>query len=187
MDPEAFAAVRAQKREELVALKAARRVQVGPFVSFTFESEATLWWQIQEMLRIEGGGEAQLEDEISAYSPLLPQGSDWVATVMLEIPDAPQRRKLLEAFGHIEDHFWITWDQGDYSVQGIPVDATERTTDSGKTSAVHFVRFPFSGMQRKLLKRKVKSDVMIRIDHPHYTFTDPLSDLTLAALQKDLA
>ena len=86
-----YNAVRAQKRDEIAALKKLRRLAVGPDASFYFECYETMWYQIQEMLRIEKGGDAQLAEELAAYNPLVPKGRELVATVMFEINDETRR------------------------------------------------------------------------------------------------
>ncbi|MGL6188034.1 MAG: DUF3501 family protein, partial [Holosporales bacterium] len=141
LDAASFKKCRPEKQREIIALKERRRIAVGPFAMFYFECFDTLWWQIQEMLRVEGGGEAQLEEELSAYTPLLPQGSDFRITLMLEIPDATKRLSVLKLLGGVEEK--IQLHIGDTSVTAVPLDPEEnRTTADGKTSAVHFIRFP---------------------------------------------
>ena len=179
-----FEAIRPLKRQEIMALKKKRTLAVGPFAFFYFECFETLWWQIQEMVRIEKGGPAQQKEEIEAYAPLLPQGSDWRATLMFEIPDAGQRRALLNQWGHIEDGITL-WVDGN-AVRAEPTDPQDvRTTDRGKTSAVHFLKFHFS----PLLKEKLlhaSPTVELAFSHAHYPYKTRLSEGLLEALTKDL-
>src|SRR5229473_6166586 len=99
---EEYARIRAQRRRELTELKKHRQVEVGPFATFFFENFATMWGQVQDMLYIEKGGEAQLADELAAYNPLIPQGSELVATVMFEIDEPLRRARVLATLGGIE-------------------------------------------------------------------------------------
>ena len=183
---DAFLKVRDQKKEEIFQLKKARRVACGPYAVFYFECFETLWWQTQEMLRIEDGGAEQIEDELQAYAPLVPSGNDWVATLMLEIPDAAQRRQILGTLGHVEEKISIRFEG--QSVQAEATDDIERTTQDGKTSAVHFLRFVFSEAQKNSLKEQGKSAcVELCIAHPRYQHTTQLAPQTLCALLKDFS
>ena len=105
-----YGARRRDLKTQIRAIKKNRRVQVGPFASFYFESYGTMWHQVHEMLHIEKGGDAQINDELTAYNPLVPQGAELVATVMLEIPDADQRARELAVLGGIEETMTITVD-----------------------------------------------------------------------------
>ncbi|MGL5784610.1 MAG: DUF3501 family protein [Alphaproteobacteria bacterium] len=171
------------KRLEILELKKNRRVHVGPYAVFLFENAETLWWQIQEMLRIEKGGEAQLEDELRAYNPLLPQGDDLVATLMLEIADATERKVLLAQWGHLEESIFLQ--VGDFSVQARSVDAEERTDPSGKTSSVHFLRFSLDA-QTKHAFLKGNEPISLHITHPGYAHQALLPQAVYEALCKDL-
>src|SRR6266481_8653790 len=114
---EQFKPIRAEKRAEIVALKKNRRVSVGPYATFYFESFATMWMQVHEMLYIEKGGEEQIADELRAYNPLIPQGNELVATVMIEIDDEARRKTALERLGGIEGHMVL-------SIAGEPIRGT---------------------------------------------------------------
>lgn len=179
-----FAQERTGHKKRLETLKKPRRVCVGPFAAFYFENYDTLWWQIQEMLRIEQGGAEQLADEIEAYAPLLPQGSDWRTTMMFEIPDAAVRKKLLAKLGHIEKH--ITLQVDEHIVTAHPTGEDQRTTEAGKTSAVHFLRFSFTETQKQLILEG-NASLTIAITHPHYTHNTLLSQETGLSLRADLA
>lgn len=173
--------------KRLKAIRASRRLHVGPYAVFLFENRDTLWWQIQEMLRIEQGGEEQLADELAAYTPMLPQGSDWVATLMFEIPDSTRRRTLLQQWGHIEKHIHLHI--GQERVMATPVGDDERTTPDGKTSAVHFLRFHFSASQKNLLMHEAAHTMLslqLHITHPAYTHSASLTESTHKALRQDL-
>ncbi|MBY0264261.1 MAG: DUF3501 family protein [Holosporales bacterium] len=185
LDTAAFQKCRTEKQKEIMALKESRRVAVGPFAMFYFECFDTLWWQIQEMLRVEGGGEAQLEEELSAYTPLLPQGSDFRVTLMLEIPDATERLSVLKLLGGIEQK--IELHIGNTCVTAVPLDPEEnRTTADGKTSAVHFIRFPLLSPEKASFLQSTPPAIFLQITHPHYTFRSEIPKKMVQELQKDL-
>ena len=134
--------MRRERRREISEIKKRRRVEVGPFATFYFENVETMRQQIQEMLYIEKGGEAQIEDELYAYNPLIPQGRELVATVMFEIDDPLRRATALARLGGIESHAFI--DVSGERSRGEPDPTRENTDPDGKASAVQFLRFPFS-------------------------------------------
>ncbi|MBT4938362.1 MAG: DUF3501 family protein, partial [Rhodospirillaceae bacterium] len=103
LDLSAYEEIREQRRAEIVAAKKLRRLAIGPYATFYFESFDTMWYQVQEMLRIEKGGEAQLSDELEAYNPLIPKGKELVATVMFEIDNPDIRSAFLAGLGGVED------------------------------------------------------------------------------------
>ena len=139
---EIFAAERKTRRAALLPAKRLRRVALGPYCTVYFESFETMLFQIQEMLLIEKGGAAQLPDELAAYNPLIPQGRELVATVMFEIDDPDRRARVLAELGGVEDHFFLEI-AGDRAAAQQEGDV-ERTREDGKTSSVHFLRFPLS-------------------------------------------
>src|SRR6195952_383434 len=94
-------------KANLIPMKKLRRIEVGPFATFYFENYATMWMQVQEMLRIEKGGEAQIEGELAAYNPLIPQGHELIATMMLEIEDEKRRNAVLLTLGGIEENVFL--------------------------------------------------------------------------------
>jgi hypothetical protein len=145
LDLAAYRAVRAERRREIWALKENRRVPVGPFATFMFESFETMRHQVQEMLYIENGGEDQIPGELEAYNPLVPDGSELVATVMFEIEDPQRRARELERLTHVEDTIRIELD-GE-AIAARPARDLERTKESGKTSSIHFLHFPFTREQ----------------------------------------
>src|SRR3954449_5265482 len=102
-----YAKIRRTRRSEISEIKKRRRVEVGPFATFYFENFDTMWQQVQEMLYIEKGGEAQISDELAAYNPLIPQGTELVATVMFEIDDPRRRATILARLGGIENCAFI--------------------------------------------------------------------------------
>lgn len=178
-----FAKVRKERRAQLLPLKRLRRIDLGPFCSFYFESFDTMLFQIQEMLLIEKGGEAQVADELAAYNPLVPQGSELVATIMLEIEDPIRRANSLARLGGIEDRFFIQ--VGEDKVFGIPEGDIERTRDDGKTSSVHFVRFALS-LAHVAVFRAPATQITIGCDHEGYAHMAVLSPAVRAELARDL-
>jgi len=175
---------RIELRRELSALRANRRVEVGPFVSFSFECYRTVWHQIHEMLFIEKGGEAQIGDELAAYNPLIPKGSELVATMMIEIEDGVRRGRELARLGGIERT--ITLAVGKLSSAAIPEDDAERTTAEGKTSSVHFLRFPFGPPQIAAFKAP-GAEAILAVGHSNYRHMAALPEEVRAALAEDFA
>jgi hypothetical protein len=185
LDLDSFNNIRTQKHAQIIALKKIRRLSVGPDITFYFENYETLWWQIQEMLRIEQGGEDQIEDELRAYGPLIPRlfedGSfELVATMMIEIPQEQRRKEVLETLGGIEKKISLCFD--DVSIPAQSEEDVERTTSSGKTSAIHFLRFV---IPKKYKISFLESDVCIKIDHRHYNFSGELTPLLKQSLLDD--
>ncbi|MBI1245673.1 MAG: DUF3501 family protein [Alphaproteobacteria bacterium] len=179
-----YARERKSLREAIVATKKHRRVEVGPIATFYFESYQTMWHQVHEMLFIEKGGEAQIADELSAYNPLIPQGSELVATMMLEIPDPVQRARILATLGHIEKHTFFEIDGA--RIAAVAESDIERTKEDGKTSAVHFLRFPFGPAQIAAF-RTPGTRVMLGFDHPNYGHLAVLPETVRGALSADFA
>jgi hypothetical protein len=178
-----YGAERAERRATLVATKRNRRVAVGPDVMFYFESHDTMWFQIHEMLYIEKGGEEQIADELAAYNPLIPKGGELVATMMIEIEDVGRRARSLARMGHIEDQIYLV--VGDEEIAGIPEDDADRTTDDGKTSAVHFIHFPLTDSAAKAFAAG-EVQVMLAIRHENYMHMAGLNGDVRAELAKDL-
>lgn len=184
VDNAAFAAMRDAVQTELRQHKVHRRVEVGPYVSFWFESYLTMWWQIQEMLRVEGGGEEQLADELEAYAPLVPNGTNLTATMMIQIPDPVRRTRVLATLGGIEEKVSLVID-GE-ACAGEAEDDLDRTNAAGKASSVHFFLFQLSEKQRMALKAG-PGEVQLRIAHENYNHIAVLSGDQVAALAEDLA
>jgi len=179
---EEFARVRPQKRQEIIAIKKKRRVSVSPEATFFFENFDTLWWQIQEMLYIEKGGEAQVEDEFLAYRPLLPRGDELVATFMIEINDPVRRAVVLGELGGIEHHLCLRF--AGHNLVAVPEGDVNRTTESGKTSAIHFVRWGFTKEQVADFS-KPNQDIIVEITHPDFSFKALMAEPVRMALQGD--
>jgi hypothetical protein len=169
-------------KANLIPLKKLRRVEVGPFATFYFENYATMWLQVQEMLRIEKGGAEQIPGELEAYNPLIPQGEELIATMMLEIEDADRRNKVLLTLGGIEETVFL--EIGGETVHATPTEYDDRTTADGKTSSVHWLRFALSKEQ---IARFTTDRVVLGLSHRNYGHMAVLSDETKAALAKDFA
>ena len=137
----AYAPIRKEKRRQIIELKRHRRMAVGPDVMFYFENYDTMWNQVHEMLYAEGGGAAQIADELAAFNPLIPKGAELVATMMIEIADEKRRAAVLGQLGGIENTVTLT--VGDHVIAGAPERDVERTSAGGKTSSVHFLHFAF--------------------------------------------
>ena len=181
-----YARIRRQRRRELVELKKHRQVEVGPFACFYFENFETMQSQVQEMLYIEKGGAAQLADELAAYNPLIPQGSELVATVMLEIDDPERRSRMLARLGGIENCAFIEIesDRGTARIRGEPDPTRENTSPKGKASAVQFIRFQFSREEIAAFKTP-GARILIGFDHPNYPHMTMLPEPVRAALALD--
>jgi hypothetical protein len=177
-----FARVRKERRAALLPLKRLRRVELGPYCTFYFESFETMLFQIQEMLLIEKGGEAQIPDELAAYNPLIPQGSELVATVMFEIEDEARRTAALARLGGAEDCFFVQ--VGADRIAGVPDGDLERTREDGKTSSVHFLHFPLTPAQKAVF-RDPATTILIGCDHENYAHMAALSPATRAELSRD--
>ena len=173
---------RADLKKNLLPVKKLRRVEVGPFATFYFENYATMWLQVQEMLRIEKGGEEQIAGELDAYNPLIPQGDELIATMMLEIEDANRRHTTLLTLGGIEECVFL--EIGGDKLKATPTEYDDRTTPDGKTSSVHWLRFKLTDDQKT---RFQKDRVVLGLEHKNYGHMAVLTADTKAALAKDFA
>jgi hypothetical protein len=184
MPVEEYARRRKELRQARIATKAARRLQVGPYATILFESYGSMLAQIQEMLYIEKGGDEQLVEELAAYNPMIPQGDELTATMLLEIEDADKRARILATLGRIEDHVAIRI--GDDRIKGVPDEDDERTNAAGKTSAVHFFHFAFTPGQIAAFKTP-GTQILLEIAHPNYGHIAILSEPMRAELATDFA
>jgi hypothetical protein len=166
LDPAEYARTRAERRRAMAARKRLRRVEVGPFVTFYFENYDTMFQQVHEMLHIEGGGDAQVPDELAAYNPLIPKGNELVATFMIEIDDPVRRKRLLDGLGGIEETTFIR--VGAETIAGVPEADADRTTTEGKASSVQFVHFPFTPAQIAAF-RAGADEAVLGLRHPAYS------------------
>ncbi len=180
---ERYASERRDFKQKIAAVKANRRVEVGPFATFYFENYDTMWHQVHEMLYIERGGEAQITDELEAYNPLIPQGDELVATVMFEIEDPVRRDRELKRLGGIEDRLYL--EIGGTRANAVADPTRENTSPEGKASSVQFVRFPLTPAQKAQF-RTPGARVLCGIDHPNYSHMSVMPETVRAALAEDL-
>ena len=181
---EQYAEKRAEFRVRVLEHKKTRKVTIGEHLSLYFEDRLTMHYQIQEMLRIEKIFEADaIQEELDAYNPLIPDGSNIKATVMVEFGDVEERRQALTELVGIEDHVWVQAGNHD-RVYAISDEDLERS-DADKTSAVHFSRFEFSSDMVSDLQSG--ASLAMGCDHPRYLYTiDALDDATRTSLLADL-
>jgi len=182
---EQYAENRAGFRARVMAHKKHRLVHIGPVATLYFEDRLTIQYQIQEMLRVERIFEAAgIEEELQAYNPLIPDGSNWKATFMIEEPDVERRRALLASLIGIEDRVWVQVDGHD-PVYAIADEDLDRDT-AEKTSSVHFLRFELGGKMVADLRQG--ASLSMGIDHAGYSHrVEPVAAAVRAALVADLA
>jgi len=182
MPADAYSESRKQIRKDLVEFKKNRRVALGPYATFYFESFETMVAQIQEMLYIEKGGDEQLKDELTAYNPLVPNGKELTATLMFEIDNPLSRGAFLGKVGGIEDKIFMKIDNE--IVKAVPEDDVDRTSAEGKASSVQFIHFKFNENQINKIKL---GDVSIElgIDHKEYAHTTKLTEDNVKSLSSD--
>lgn len=181
---ETYAAERKERRQRTMDLKKNRRIEVGPYATFYFENYDTMFQQIHEMLFIERGGEEQIEDELSAYNPLVPQGNELVATLMFEIDDPLRRKNLLRRLTNVEETVYI--DIGGDRVTAEPEHDIDRTAPDGKTSSVHFLHFRFTPDQIVRF-RDPDAQVVLGVAHENYGHMALLSGDQKRSLAEDFA
>jgi hypothetical protein len=180
---EAYAKQRNEFRAKVMAHKKRRTVHLGGHVTLQFEDELTVRYQVQEMLRIERIFEEDgIQHELDAYNPLIPDGANWKATMLIEYPDADERRRALEQLKGIERRVWVQVGAG-ARLSAIADEDLERETEE-KTSAVHFLRFELGAEAREQLRKGAK--ITAGVDHPHYRAEVELAPEVRAALAGDL-
>lgn len=183
MSLEAYAKARPEFRTKAMAHKRLRTVHIGEHVTLLFEDEMTIRYQIQEILRVEKQFEEQgILDELEAYNPLIPDGRNFKATMMIEYADEAERRVALTKLKSIEDKTWVQV-EGSKKVYAIADEDLERENET-KTSAVHFVRFELSQEMAAALKYGVT--LSMGVDHPNYAASTDIANDTRAALVADL-
>jgi hypothetical protein len=182
LPPDEYVKLRSQSRREMAELKKRRRLEVGPFATFHFENFATMWSQVQEMLYIEKGGEAQVAEELAAYNPLIPQGSELAATVMFEIDNPERRARTLMQLGGIENCAFI--ELAGVGIRGEPDPTRENTSPDGKASSVQFIRFQFTREQIAVFKTP-GARILVGFDHPGYAHIARMPEPVHAALAED--
>jgi hypothetical protein len=177
-----YAKSRKQIRKDLVDFKKDRRIALGPYATFYFESFETMVAQVQEMLHIEKGGDEQLKDELIAYNPLVPNGKELTATLMFEIDNPISRAAFLGKVGGIEEMIFMKIN--DEIVKAVPEEDVDRTSAEGKASSVQFIHFKLNDDQIS----KFKSDgatIELGIDHKEYTHTTKLAENSVKSLCAD--
>jgi hypothetical protein len=185
MTLETYAKVRPDFRANVIAHKKNRTLAIGPHVTLQFEDEMTMRYQIQEMLRAERIFEgAGIQDELDAYNPLIPDGSNWKATMLIEYPEVAERHKALGELIGIEDRVWVQV-EGSPRVYAIADEDLERETES-KTSSVHFLRFELDPAMRQAVA--AGAQIRMGVDHPRYHATvEAVPAAVRDSLAKDLA
>ena len=182
IDIDRYISERTEIKKNISVLKKNRRIPVGPHATFYFECYQTMIYQVQEMLYIERGGKEQLYDEIKAYNPLVPKGKELVATLMFEIDNEKKRKDFLNSVGGIEEKIFIEINKE--KIFAKPEDDTDRTSDDGKASSVHFIHFHFSQSQ---IESFIKNDnnVIIGFDHKNYSHFSQISEESKEELSND--
>jgi len=175
--------IRKDKKQEAIERKKLTRISVGPYATGLFENWDSMWLQIQEMLRIERGGEDQLADELTAYDPMVPKGQELTMTLLFEVADPERRDAFLRTIGGVEDHIAIQL--GGHVIKARPEGDVERTRESdGKASAVHFFHFDFTPEAIAAWKSG-EGQAMLVIDHPNYGHAALISPQTREYLGRE--
>tara|TARA_B110001450_G_scaffold136679_1_gene128327 strand:+ start:411 stop:1004 length:594 start_codon:yes stop_codon:yes gene_type:complete len=169
-------------RQELVEFKKKRRIALGPYATFYFESFETMLAQVQEMLYIEKGGDEQLKDELIAYNPLVPNGKELTATLMFEIDNPVSRAAFLGKVGGIEKKIFMKIDNED--VKAVPEQDVDRTSNEGKASSVQFIHFKLNDKQINNFKSG-KASIELGINHKDYSHTTKLTEDNVRSLSAD--
>ena len=182
MPGDAYAGTRKKIRKDLVEFKKDRRIALGPYATFYFESFETMVAQIQEMLYIEKGGDEQLKDELTAYNPLVPNGKELTATLMFEIDNPLSRGAFLGKVGGIEKKIFMKIDNE--VVKAVPEDDVDRTSAEGKASSVQFIHFKFNDDQINKIKSG-NTSIELGIDHKEYAHTTKLTEENVKSLSTD--
>ena len=177
-----YAENRKKIRKELVEFKVNRRVALGPYATFYFESFETMLAQVQEMLHIEKGGDEQLKDELIAYNPLVPNGKELTATLMFEIDNPVTRGAFLDKVGGIEEKIFMKINNE--FVKAVPENDVDRTTTEGKASSVQFIHFKLNEDQINKFKSG-NLDIELGIDHKDYAHTTKLTEENVKSLSAD--
>ena len=184
MPLDAYIKDRKELRKNIVNFKKNRRVALGPYATFYFESYETMLAQVQEMLYIEKGGDEQLHDELIAYNPLIPNGKELTATLMFEIDNPISRAAFLGKIGGIEEMVFMKIN-GEI-VKAVPEEDVDRTSAEGKASSVQFIHFNFTDEQIEKFKSN-DVDVELGMNHKEYSHTTKLSKGNIASLSADFS
>jgi hypothetical protein len=184
MSADVYAERRKEIRKNLVEFKKNRRIALGPYATFYFESFETMVAQIQEMLHIEKGGDEQLKDELTAYNPLVPNGKELTATLMFEIDNPLSRGAFLGKVGGIEKKIFMRVDNQE--VKAVPETDVDRTSAEGKASSVQFIHFEFNDDQINKIKSG-NTSIELGIDHKEYSHTTKLTEDNVKSLSADFS
>ena len=182
MSADVYSEGRKKIRKDIVEFKKNRRIALGPYATFYFESFETMVAQIQEMLHIEKGGDEQLKDELIAYNPLVPNGKELTATLMFEIDNPLSRGAFLGKVGGIEEKIFMKIDNE--IIKAVPENDVERTSAEGKASSVQFIHFKFTDNQIAKFK-SFSANIELGIDHKEYSHTTKLTEDNLKSLSSD--
>ena len=175
---------RKELRKDILEFKKNRRIPLGPYATFYFESFETMLAQVHEMLYIEKGGDEQLKDELAAYNPLVPNGKELTATLMFEIDNPVSRASFLGKVGGIEEKVFMRIDKE--LIKAIPEEDVDRTSAEGKASSVQFIHFKFTDNQIEKFKSNL-SLIEIGINHNEYSHSTKLSEQTIKSLSADFS
>ena len=184
MPLDAYIKDRKELRKNIVNFKKNRRVALGPYATFYFESYETMLAQVQEMLYIEKGGDEQLHDELIAYNPLIPNGKELTATLMFEIDNPISRATFLGKVGGIEEMVFMKLN-GE-TIKAVPEEDVDRTSAEGKASSVQFIHFNFTDEQIQKFKSN-DANIELGMDHKEYSHTTKLSKENIASLSADFS
>jgi hypothetical protein len=182
MPLDAYIKDRKELRKNIVNFKKNRRVALGPYATFYFESYETMLAQVQEMLYIEKGGDEQLHDELIAYNPLIPNGKELTATLMFEIDNPISRAAFLGKVGGIEEMVFMKLNGA--TIKAVPEEDVDRTSAEGKASSVQFIHFNFTDEQIQKFKSG-SVEIELGMDHKEYSHTTKLSKENIASLSGD--
>ena len=184
MSLDVYIGKRRELRKNIVDYKKNRRVALGPYATFYFESYETMLAQVQEMLYIEKGGDEQLQDELSAYNPLIPNGKELTATLMFEIDNPISRAAFLGKVGGIEETVFMKIN-GE-KIKAVPEEDVDRTSTEGKASSVQFIHFNFTDDQIEKFKSN-SAEIELGIDHNEYSHSTKLSEENISSLSADFS
>ena len=171
-------------RKDILEFKKNRRIPLGPYATFYFESFETMLAQVHEMLYIEKGGDEQLKDELAAYNPLVPNGKELTATLMFEIDNPVSRASFLGKVGGIEEKVFMRIDKE--LIKAIPEEDVDRTSAEGKASSVQFIHFKFTDNQIEKFKSNL-SIIEVGINHKEYSHSTKLNEQTIKSLSADFS
>ena len=175
---------RKELRKDILEFKKNRRIPLGPYATFYFESFETKLAQVHEMLYIEKGGDEQLKDELTAYNPLVPNGKELTATLMFEIDNPVSRASFLGKVGGIEEKVFMRIDKE--LIKAIPEEDVDRTSAEGKASSVQFIHFKFTDNQIEKFKSNL-SIIEVGINHNEYSHSTKLNEQTIKSLSADFS